>query len=102
MDRAAQGAGRSDAVSAKPLDFPRPVRFGRDYWLRRCEGYRVDGSDGKIGSVESLSFGRRHDRPDALVVRAGLFRPQRTTVPVEDVETILPRQRRLVVRQGSM
>ena len=74
-------------------------RPDRGYWLRRCEGFRVETPAGRLGTVESLRFGRLHDCPDELVVRAGLLRSRLVAVDVDDVETVLPREQRIVLRR---
>ena len=74
-------------------------RPDREYWLRRCEGFRVETPSGRLGIVESLRFGRLHDRPDELVVRVGLLRSRLVAVDVDDVETVLPREQRIVLRR---
>jgi hypothetical protein len=80
------------------LELPRTVSFGRDYWLGRCAGYRVDSPMGRVGVVESLRFDTRADRPDFLVVRTRSVRPRLLPVSVDDVEAIVPRERRLLLR----
>jgi hypothetical protein len=52
----------------------RQSSFGLDYWLRRCEGFRVDGPDGRIGHVRGIRFGDAAE-PKAFEVRAGIARP---------------------------
>jgi hypothetical protein len=79
------------------LEFPRPIVFDRDYWLCRCQGFRVDSSVGRVGSVEEVRFGSRLDRPDTIVVSTGLLGISRLLVPVSEVEQIVPREQRLVL-----
>jgi hypothetical protein len=79
------------------LSLPHVPRFGFDYWLARCAGYRVDGVDGSNGVVDELRFGRRHDRPDFLVVRTGRVIRHRRLVRTEDVVSISPREQRVVL-----
>jgi hypothetical protein len=76
--------------SSQSLEFPRTVRWERDYWLNRCLGYRVEAADGTLGHVESLRFQTRHDLPDVLVVRSGFLRKRRCDVRVDDVVEIDP------------
>jgi hypothetical protein len=83
------------AADQQPLQFPRTPSLGRDYLLARCEGYRVEADDRRVGTVADVLFHARHDRPDAIVVRSGLLRSRFVVVPVEDVEEIVPRERRL-------
>ncbi len=93
---------RTQPTSSRPagidggLEFPRAVRFGRDYWLSRCVGFRVDWPADGRGTVEEVRFGSRHDRPDVLVVRVGgRLRPRRLLVPAEAVDALSPRERRI-------
>jgi hypothetical protein len=79
--------------------------FDIDYWLSRCEGYRVESEAGKLGVVEELRFGSRLDRPDELIVRAGFLGRRRVRVPVGDVERIITREkghRSAAVRAGPL
>jgi hypothetical protein len=70
---------------------PRAVHFGREYWLSRCTGYRVESPEGRrVGVVEGTRFQSRYDCPDFLVIRIGYFRAQREAVPVADVAEIEP------------
>jgi hypothetical protein len=48
--------------------------------------------------VTSLRFYSGADRPDALVVRTGLFRRREREIRVDDVELVVPNERRIVVR----
>jgi hypothetical protein len=63
-----------------------------EYWLRHCEGFRVDGRDGRIGTVVHSSH-----ESELLTLRAGLFRSRELKVRFADVEVIQPRERRLVL-----
>ena len=70
------------------------------YWLRTCEGFRVDSTSGRLGIVEEvrLSSGKQ---PAALAVRTGLFRMRLEVIPVSDVESVIPRQKRVLVRSAT-
>lgn len=70
----------------------------RFYWLCRSEGFRVDTPDGRFGLVEAVMFRIRPDEPDALIVRAGVLGRRLVIVPIEDVEDVLPRRQRIVLR----
>jgi hypothetical protein len=85
----------------RELRFPRTIDFDRDYWLCRCEGFRVESPNGRVGVVEEVRFLSRLDRPDAVVVRGGLFGMRRTVIPIADVADVAPRQERLVVAAES-
>ncbi len=54
--------------------------------------------DRRVGTVESLTFESRADRPDALVVRTGFLRRK---TAITDVIEIRPREERIVVRASS-
>ena len=77
---------------------PRTPVLDPDYWLCRCEGFRVDSSAGRVGFVEEVRFRSRLDRPDALAVRTGFLGRRLLLVPVEEVEELAPREGRLVLR----
>ncbi len=83
---------------SRHLEFPRPLSWDHDYWLCRCEGFRVDAPTGRLGLVEAVRFGARLDRPDELLVRGGLLRNRTLVVPVSDVQEVVPQQQRLVLR----
>src|ERR671931_1216907 len=82
------------------LEFPRPLAWDRDYWLCRCEGFRVDSPTGRLGLVEAVRFGSRLDRPDELLIRGGILGTRLLVVSVSDVQAVMPRQERLVVQCG--
>jgi hypothetical protein len=92
------GQSQSASETADPLAalaFPRTVRFGIDYWLSRCVGFRVDWPGDGRGTVEEVRFGARHDRPDTLLIRTGRLRPRRRLVPAEEVVSLHPWERRI-------
>ena len=74
-----------------------PGAIDVDYWLHRCEGFRVDSPGGRVGVVAELRFGSSAVRPDALVVRPGLL-GRLLLIPVEQVAEVVPRERRVVLR----
>jgi hypothetical protein len=75
---------------------PRDSAYGREYWLHRCEGFRVESAGREVGSVHGLRFTGSIE-PDLLEVRAGLFRRRVLLIPVERVEEIFPEQKRIIV-----
>ena len=83
---------------SRHLEFTRPLAFDTDYWLCRCHGFHVDSPAGRVGLVEEVRFGSRHDRPDELVLRTGMFANRQVVVPVAEVEQIVLRQQRLILR----
>lgn len=75
---------------------PRDSSYGRDYWLHRCEGFRVELPDREVGTVKGLRF-RDSIEPELLEVRTGLFGHRLLLIPVERVEQILPKQQRIIL-----
>lgn len=73
---------------------------GRRYWLRRCEGFRVEGPDGRLGFVEEARLDGRADEPVALVVHGSA--PGRVVVPVSEVAEVLPLEERILLRSTSI
>ena len=65
-------------------------------WLGRCVGFDVYGPDGRVGPVTHVRFGAV-GRPDAVVVRSGLFIRRFTVVRWDHVDYIEPSQRRLML-----
>jgi uncharacterized protein YrrD len=72
------------------------------YWLRRCQGFRVESKGRRVGIVEDVLYGAEHERPSALLVRTGTFRRRLEAISVDDVEAIFPRDMSLrVVRRDD-
>jgi hypothetical protein len=69
----------------------------RTYWLRNCQGFRVEQGGKKLGVVEDVLFGRQSE-PATLLVRTGLFRLGLRAIPVHDVEAIDPRRTRITLK----
>jgi hypothetical protein len=67
--------------------------FDRDYWLGHCEGFRVEGAEGRLGFVESV----RTDADGALIlaVRAGRFGRRVLFVRAANVAFVVPRAERV-------
>lgn len=80
-----------------PTPAVRP-EFDRGYWLAHCEGYRVDGSEGRIGFVEEVRANPTDPEAPLLAVRAGRLGRRVMVVPSEAVQFILPRARRIWLR----
>jgi hypothetical protein len=78
---------------------PRDSAYGQDYWLHRCEGFRVESPEGQLGKVHGLRF---HDsiEPELLEVRTGFLGRRVLLIPVERVEKIVPEQK-LVILQAQ-
>ena len=67
------------------------------YWLRNCQGFRVEAAGKKVGVVDDVLFGQ-HSEPATLLVRTGLFRLGLRAIPVAEIETIDPRSLRVILR----
>jgi hypothetical protein len=84
------------------IHFPIGHGFDRGYWLSRCKGFVIaDADGGRIGAVVELHYRSRLDQPDELAVRAGRFWRRRLIYRVSAVETIVPRESRLVLAAGA-
>jgi hypothetical protein len=66
--------------------------------LGECIGFRVDGPDGRVGTLVGVVAGAWTDRPDAIEVRIGLFRPAILVVGAEAVARVDPARRRVLLR----
>ncbi len=67
--------------------------FDRDYWLRHCEGFKVEAADGAIGFVDEVHVDS--NRRARLHVRAGLFGRRVLVVPTSSVAFIVSRAQKL-------
>jgi len=81
------------------LDPNNPTRssFGREYWLRRCDGFLIETPTKRIGTVIGIRYGEAINEPEILEVRAGLFGRTRLLISIEDVTSIDPEQRRITL-----
>lgn len=77
-----------------------PGSAASNYWLRRCEGFRVDSTNGRVGFVEEVRYASRSDCPDVIVVRAGIFGRLLLVVPVAEIAEIVPREELVVLRHS--
>jgi hypothetical protein len=73
------------------------THWAKGYWLGHCEGYRVDGPEGRVGIVEAVLGDE--EAPTTLAVREGLFALRTVYVPVDDVAEIEPRAERILLRR---
>jgi len=67
-------------------------------WIREVEGFRVDGPDGRIGTVAHVVREGPADVPVALDVATGLFIVHIVHIPIRDVIEVRTPRRRLAVR----
>lgn len=95
---------RHRRVEARP--HPRPVTpasdpgsFDRDYWIAHCDGFRVDGTEGRIGVVHHTlqdSEGRA-----TLAVLAGRLGRRLLLIQASEVAFIVPRARHIWLRNPT-
>jgi len=73
------------------------------YWLAQCEGFLVDVGDAPLGVVDELVVSAGPEQPEAvaLVVSTGWFGRRRLVIPVEEVERIVPEERRIVLMSSA-
>ena len=86
---------REDVVAAAVVA-PRAPRRPTD--LRAIEGFRVDGPDGRIGTVTSVSSTLSSAPPDTIHVVTGLFIVRVVPVAAPEVIQIDDQRRRVLVR----
>jgi len=89
---------RKHLRSAPPLSSRAETTFDRDYWIAHCEGYRVDGHEGRIGFVEEV-----RDNPDdpatpLLAIRAGMLGRRILVATANQVHMIAPRAQQVWLR----
>ena len=66
--------------------------------LSDCGGYRVEMRDGSIGSVAAVLPRVGRKEPGVLVVHSGPLSCRLSAVPVDEVETVDLKHRRIVLR----
>jgi hypothetical protein len=76
----------------------RAQRHSREYWLRRCAGFRVDSPVGELGAVAEVLPPSSRERPSALAITLDVRRSPLVVVGVGDVEAVFPAERRLRLR----
>jgi hypothetical protein len=63
------------------------------------EGFRVDGPEGRVGYVKSVTSEASPRAPDTLHVATGLFIVRVVPVPAADIVDVEPERRRLLIRR---
>ena len=92
--------GSSSASAGEPGD-PRRTSLGRDYWLRRCEGFRAETPTRRLGRVAGVRYGAKTNQPELLELRAGFLGHRLLLVNVQEVVRVVPEQRRILVNDPS-
>ena len=85
--------GRIQRRRSRATTQPTANGFDRDYWLRHCEGYRVDGAEGRLGFVDSIRD--EADGEAILAVRAGRLGRRLLLIRARHVAFIVPREERI-------
>ena len=67
------------------------------YWLGHCHGFRVEADGRRQGVVEDVLYGAE-GRVSALAIRGGLIGTRLELVPVEAVEWVEARDKRIRLR----
>ena len=97
--------GSKNTHSCMQVDHPDTVAVpNRDVVASRrrlagVEGFRVDGPEGRVGYVKSVSCETRGSAPVTLHVATGLFIVRVVPVPASDIVDVEPERRRLVIRR---
>ncbi len=76
---------------------PTRSSYGREYWLRRCEGFLVETPTKRIGRVVGIRYGEHSNEPEVLEVRAGLLGRTRLLINVDELVEIAAQQRRILL-----
>ena len=72
-----------------------PVSGKQGSRLAGCEGFRVDGADGRVGTVTGVRPGA-DGAPAWLEVRTGLIVRRHLVIKIEDVRSVDALSRRIV------
>jgi hypothetical protein len=79
-----------------------PARVAADeYWLRHCEGFRVDGRAGRIGYVEEVRVGDEARDVVTLAIRAGRLGMRVLLFSGSDVSHVVPQAQRVWLRTSA-
>jgi hypothetical protein len=86
----AEGSGNSS-------NDPTRSSYGREYWLRRCEGFLVETPTKRIGRVVGIRYGEGTNEPELLEVRAGFFGRTLLLISTDDVDKVVAEERRILL-----
>jgi hypothetical protein len=81
--------GSSSASPGEPGD-PRRTSLGRDYWLRRCEGFLAETPTRRLGLVAGVGYGAKTNQPELLALRAGFLGHRLLLVTVQEEVRVVP------------
>ncbi len=74
-----------------------PLPQDTDYWLRHCEGFRVESSRRRLGVVECVPAADALDGAEVVAVRTRGLRSRTMMVALDDVVEVRPSECRLIV-----
>lgn len=72
------------------------------YWLAHCEGFSVESPGGRVGLVQDVRCSLDSCDVNALVVRCGRLGRQVVVVPVHQIEAVVPRETRIILRRDPL
>lgn len=73
--------------------------FAVEYWLGRCEGFRVDSQEGHLGFVEAVLPGDEEEQPATLLVRGGPSGSELFAVSFDEIDLFAAHEERIVLRR---
>jgi hypothetical protein len=68
-----------------------------EHWADQWAGFRLDGPNGRLGTIQAVGFDPSTGEPAWLQVRTGLFMPRTVAIPFRDIESIEPIRGRVTV-----
>jgi hypothetical protein len=71
----------------------------KDQDLARCKGYRVETHDGRIGNIAAILPRAGRQKRGVLLVQSGLLSCRLSAIPFDEVETVDPDERRVLLRE---
>jgi len=74
-----------------------PLPEDTEYWVRHCEGFRVDSHRRRLGVVECVAAEDAMDGTEVVAVRTGGLRSRRMMVALDDIVEVRPSECRLIV-----
>ncbi|HSD03768.1 MAG TPA: hypothetical protein VLB81_15435 [Gaiellales bacterium] len=95
--RAPRPVHREDVVAAA-RDVVAPPRSRQTADIRGVEGFRIDGPDGRIGTVTSVSSSTPGAPPDTIQVMTGLFIVRVVPVAAAEILQVDDDRRRILIR----
>jgi hypothetical protein len=89
------------SVKLRAISQAEDLRTGSRARIDRCEGFRVDGPDGRVGRVDAIDLDGTTGEPARLQVRTGLFVRRTVAVSVRDIDSVDTARQRVNLRIGA-